>query len=46
MDTNRVLIIAAAVVLALILVWYLLPTSPSTEGPTPTPPATTPQQPQ
>jgi hypothetical protein len=44
MDTNRVLIIAAAAVLALILVWYALPTSPPTDGPTP--PASAPQQPQ
>ena len=41
MDTNRVLMIAGAVVLALILVWYLLPVSPPTEAPTTTPPATT-----
>ncbi|MEX2167497.1 MAG: hypothetical protein WD852_10855 [Methyloceanibacter sp.] len=43
MDTNRVLIIAAAVVLALILVWYVLPTSTPTDGPMPTPPAAAPQ---
>ena len=29
MDTNRLLIIAATVVLALIIVWYLLPGSNS-----------------
>ena len=43
MDTNRVLIIAAAVVLALILVWYVLPTSTPTDGPMLTPPAAAPQ---
>ena len=43
--TNRLLIIAAAVVLALILAWYLLPASTPT-APTATPPATTPEQPQ
>jgi hypothetical protein len=51
MDTNRVLMIAAAVILALILVWFLLPASPPTEAPTPpattqTPPATREQPPQ
>jgi hypothetical protein len=46
MDTNRVLIIAAVVVLALINVWYLLPASTPTEEPTAGPPATAPQKPQ
>ena len=46
MDTNRLLIIAAAIVLALVLVWYLLPRS-TPPAPTATPPpATTPAQPQ
>jgi len=46
MDTNRLLIIAAAVVLALVLVWYLLPRSTPTAPTANPPPATTPAQPQ
>ncbi len=46
MDTNRLLILAATVVLALIIVWYLLPGStPNVPTATP-PPATAPAQPQ
>jgi hypothetical protein len=46
MDTNRLLIIAAAIVLALVLVWYLLPRSTPTAPTATPPPATTPAQPQ
>jgi hypothetical protein len=46
MDTNRLLIIVAAVVLALVLVWYLLPRSTPTAPTATPPPATTPAQPQ
>jgi hypothetical protein len=46
MDTNRLLIIAAAIVFALVLVWYLLPRSTPTSPTATPPPATTPAQPQ
>jgi hypothetical protein len=46
MDTNRLLIIAAAVAVALLIVWYFLPGSTPTAPTVSPPPATAPEQPQ
>ena len=46
MDRNRMLIIAAAVVVALVLAWYLVPAPTPTEEPPATPPPATAPQPQ
>ena len=46
MDTNRLFIIAAAIAVALLIVWYFLPGSTPTAPTASPPPSTAPEQPQ